>query len=134
MGIRSNHFLNNFFNNFSVISYYDSTRISIIVYIVLAVIVLDTTLNQNPELRLHLKDSGLDVAFFVFCGIIAIVGQFYIIQYVRQKSSQIRKKVVYLGISYKIVSIIQYLVIAIFVFVLLGVTAIGQYHTTNLII
>ena len=134
MGIRSNHFPSNFFNSFSIISSIGSTRISIIIYVVLAVIVLDTTLNQNPGLRLHLKDSGLNVAFFVFCGIIAIVGQFYIIQYVRQKSSQIRKKVVYLGISYKIVSIVQYLVIAIFVFVLVGVTAIGQYPTTSLTI
>jgi formate hydrogenlyase subunit 3/multisubunit Na+/H+ antiporter MnhD subunit len=101
MGIRDNHFLNNFFSNLSIISS-RSTIISVIVYIVLAVIVIDTTLNQNPELRLHLKDSGLNVTFFIICGIIAIVGQFYIIQYVRQKSSQIRKKVVYLGISFPI--------------------------------
>ena len=134
MGIRSNHFLNNFFNNFSFISSHDSIRISVIVYSVLAVIVLDTTLNQTPELRLHLKASGLDVALFIICGITAIVGQFYIIQYVRQKSSQIRKKVVYLGISYKIVSFVQYLVIAIFVFVLVEITIFGQYLTTSLTI
>jgi hypothetical protein len=134
MGIRSNHFLNNFISNLSIISPRRSTITSVIVYIVLAVIVLDTTLNQNSELRLHLKDSRLNVAFFIICGIIAIVGQFYIIQYVRQKSSQIRKKVAYLGISYKIVSYVQYLVIAIFVFVLVEITAIGQYHIASLTI
>jgi hypothetical protein len=104
------------------------------VYVVLAVIVLDTTLNQNPELRLHLKNSGLNIAFFVICGIIAIAGQFYIIQFVRQKSKQIRKKVASLGISYKTVSIVQYLVIAIFAFVIVEIVTIWQYPAMSLAI
>jgi hypothetical protein len=134
MGIRSNPFLNNFYNQFSVFSFTDNIRIFVVVYIVLAVIVMDTMLNQNPELRLHFKNSGLSVAFFVICGVISIAGQFYIIQFVRQKSSQIRKKVAYIGISYKIVSIIQYLTIAIFVFVLLGILVFWEYPTISLTI
>jgi hypothetical protein len=139
MGIRrssnnNNHFLNNFYNRFSIFSSISTTRISIMVYVVLAVIVLDTTLNQNPELRLHLKNSGLNIAFFVICGIIAIAGQFYIIQFVRQKSKQIRKKVASLGISYKTVSIVQYLVIAIFAFVLVEIVTIWQYPAMSLAI
>jgi hypothetical protein len=66
--------LNNFYKRLSIFSFSDNTRTSIIVYIVLAVIVADTTLNQNSELRLHLKNSGLDVAFFIIGGIIAIAG------------------------------------------------------------
>lgn len=126
--------LNNFYHRFSITSSPDDVRIYIIVYIVLAVIVIDTVLNQSSEIRMLLKDSGLSVAFFVICGIIAIVGQFYITHYVRQKSSQIRTKVAYLGISHKIVSIIQYLVIAIFVFVLVEVVVMWQYSPISLAI
>jgi hypothetical protein len=136
MGIRRSNIppLNNFYHRLSIITSSDSTRIYITVYIVLAVIVMDTVLNRNSELRTVLKDSGLSVAFFVICGIIAIVGQFYIIQFVRQKSSQIRKKVAYLGISYRIVSIIQYLIIAIFAFVLVEIIIMWQYPSISLAI
>jgi hypothetical protein len=134
MGKRSSPFLNGFQDQFSIVSSHSIPRISVIVYIVLAVIVIDTTLNQNSELRLHLKDSGWDVAFFGISGLIAIVGQMYVIQFVKQKSNQIRKKVVNLEISYKVVSVIQYLVIAIFVFILVQIAILGQYPTLSLAI
>jgi hypothetical protein len=126
--------LNNFYKRLSIFSFTDNTGISIIVYVVLAVIVMDTALNQNSELRLHLINSGLSGTLFVIMGVIAIAGQFYIIQFVKQKSIQIRKKVFRLDISYRMVSIIQYLVIAVFVFVLVEIIVIEQYPTISLAI
>src|SRR5919106_6921376 len=124
----SNSFLNKFLISISFFSFLNNKlRIYLTVYGVLAIIVLDTILNQNAQFRLHLSNWGLNLVLFLVIGVIVLVGQFYIIQYVRQKSSQIRKKVPYLGISYKIVSFVQYLVIASFVFVLVEITIFGQY-------
>ncbi|HSA73824.1 MAG TPA: hypothetical protein VLD84_07715 [Nitrososphaeraceae archaeon] len=133
MGKTSNSF-NNFYNQFALTSVHNTIKISIIVYSVLAIIVIDTSLNQNSEMRFHLQSSGFSVALFVVLGMIVIGGQFYVLEFVRQKSSQIRKKVAYLRISYKIVFLIQYLVISIFVFVLIQIIFMQQYSPIALTI
>ncbi|MDW0127128.1 MAG: hypothetical protein QOK87_02025 [Nitrososphaeraceae archaeon] len=127
-------FLNKFYNQFALGSVGKGTKIYIIVYTVLALIVIDTSLNQNSEMRSHLETSGFSVPLFVCMGIVAIGGQLYILQFVRQKSSQIRKKAAYLRISYNIVFLIQYLVVSIFVFVLVQLIITQQYSTIALTI
>ena len=127
-------FLNKFYNQFALGSVGKGTKIYIIVYTVLALIVIDTSLNQNSEMRSHLETSGFSVPLFVCLGIVAIGGQLYILQFVRQKSSQIRKKAAYLRISYNIVFLIQYLVVSIFVFVLVQLITTQQYSTIALTI
>src|SRR5918995_3581135 len=131
----SNSFLNKFLIPISIFSFFNNKlRISLIVYGVLAIIVLDTTLNQDAQFRLHLSNWGLNMVMFLVIGVIVLVGQCCILEFVRQKSSHIRKKVVELDYSYKIVSLIQYLIIAIFIFVLVGVTVTGRSPTTSLTI
>lgn len=127
-------FLNKFYNQFAFGSVDNATKIYIVVYTVLALIVIDTSLNQNSELRSHLETSGFSVPLFVCMGIVAIGGQLYILQFVRQKSNQIRKKAAYLRISYNIVFLIQYLVVSIFVFVLFQLITTQQYSPISLTI
>src|SRR5678815_1904630 len=102
-GNTSTSFLNKFYKQLALGSLLNTTKIYIIVYTVLTIIVIDTILNQNSEMRSHLESSGLSVPLFVCMGIVVIGGQLYILQFVRQKSSQIRKKAAYLRISYNIV-------------------------------
>jgi hypothetical protein len=131
----SNSLLNKFLIPVSIFSSLNNKfGISLIVYGVLAIIILDTTLNQNAQFRLHLTNLALNTLLFFIMGVIVLIGQCCILEFVGRKSSHIRKKVVELGYSYKIVSLAQYLVIAIFVFVLVEITAIGQYHTASLTI
>jgi hypothetical protein len=126
--------LNKFYDQFAFGSVDNATKINIIVYTVLALIVIDTSLNQNSELRSHLETSGFSVPLFVCMGIAAIGGQLYILQFVRQKSNQIRKKAAYLRISYNIVFLIQYLVVSIFAFVLVQLITTQQYSPISLTI
>ena len=131
----SNSFLNKSLIPISIFSSLNNKlRISLIVYGVLAIIVLDTTLNQNAQFRLHLSNLALNIVLFLVIGVIVLVGQCCILEFVRQKSSHIRKKVVDLDYSYKIVSLAQYLIIAIFVFMLIEIIAIKQYPTIGLTI
>jgi hypothetical protein len=133
-GNSSISFLNKFYNQFALGSIHKDTKIYIIVYIVLAIIVVDTSLNQNSEMRSHLEISGLSVPLFVCMGIIVICGQLYILEFVRHKSSQIRKNAAHLRISYKIVFLVQYLVVSIFVFVLVQIITTQQYSSIALTI
>jgi hypothetical protein len=131
----SNSFLNKSLNPISIFSSLNNKlRISLIVYGVLAIVVLDTTLNQNAQFRLHLSNWGLNIALFLVMGVIVLVGQCCILEYVRQKSSQIRKKLVELDYSYRIVFLAQFVVIAIFVFVLVQIIVTQQYPTISLAI
>jgi hypothetical protein len=131
----SNSFLNKSLIPISIFSSLNNKlRISLVVYGVLAIIVLDTTLNQNAQFRLHLSNLTLNTVLFFIMGVIVLVGQCCILEFVGQKSRHIRKKVVALGYSYKVVSLAQYLVIAIFVFVLVEIIAIKQYPTVSLTI
>lgn len=127
-------FLNKLYNKFGFDLSYNATKIYIIVYAVLALIVIDTILNQNSEMRSHLETLGFSVPLFVCMGIVVIGGQIYILQFVRQKSSEIRKKAAYLRISYNIVFLIQMLVVSIFVFVLIQLITTQQYSTISLTI
>lgn len=126
--------LNKFYNKLGFDSSYNATKIYIIVYAVLALIVVDTSLNQNSEMRSHLETSGFSVPLFVCMGIVVIGGQLYILQFVGQKSSEIRKKAAYLRISYNIVFLIQLLVLSIFVFVLIQLISTQQYSSISLTI
>lgn len=127
-------FLNKFYDRFALRLSRNDIKIYIIVYTILALIVIDTGLNQNSEMRSHVDISGLSIPLFVCMGIIVIGGQLYVLEFVRQKSSQVRKKAAYLRISYKIVFLIQYLTVSIFVFVLIQITTTQQYSSSALTI
>jgi hypothetical protein len=126
-------FLNKFYNRFAIDSAHTAT-IYLIIYTILALIVIDTSLNQNSQMRFHLGISGLSVPLFLCIGIVVISGQSYILKFIKNKSSQVLKNAAFLGISYKIVFLVQYLIISIFVFVLVSIIAAQQYPTTALTI
>jgi hypothetical protein len=109
-----------------------NSAIYFVVYFVLALIVVDTSLNQNSEMRSHLESSGLSNSLFICMSVIVIGGQLYILEFIRQKSSQIRKVTAYLNISFKIVFLVQYLVVSTFIFVVVNIITTQQYSTLAL--
>jgi hypothetical protein len=127
-------FLNIFNNNsFAAASSHSSRRISILIYAVLASIIVDTIINQNIDIRNSIEmSSAKSIALFLALAAIAIVGQYYILGFVGQKSRQIRNKVRYLNISYKVAVIIQCLLIAVFLFVIAEIVANWRYPSATL--
>lgn len=104
-----------------------SPKIYILVYIVLALIVVDTSLNQNSEMRSHLESSGLGTILFFSMAVVVMGGQLYLLEFIRQKSSLIRKNAAFLDISFKIVFVVQYLVVSTFIFVMADIITKQQY-------
>ena len=113
---------------------HNNRNISIVVYVLIAMMVVDTILNQNEMVRAHLKTYGSDVSVFILLSAIAIVGQYYILEYVKYKSHKIRTKARYLDLSHKITTWLQYLIIGDFVVVVAGIVIFSLYPTASLVI
>jgi hypothetical protein len=125
-------FLNSFNTN-SFSSFHLSRRISILIYVVLASIIIDTIINQNIDIRRSMEmTSAKSIGLFLALAATAIVGQYYILGFVGRKSGEIRNKVRYLNISYKIAMIIQYLLIAVFIFVITEIVVNWSYPSASL--
>jgi hypothetical protein len=110
-----------------------SSKISIIIYVVLASIIVDTFINQNIQVRNSVNiTSSWGIALFISLAAIAIVGQYYILGFVKQRSTEIRRKVKTLSISFRITEIIQYLLIAILLFVVADIVIFWHYPSASL--
>jgi hypothetical protein len=123
-----------FINPFSAKIIDDARRISIVVYVALAIMVADTIMNQNANVREYLKASSVDIGLFVIFASLSIVTQYYISEYIRHKSHEMRKKVLSLDVSLKTAMIIQYLLISILLFVIVDIVANWRYLTVSLTI
>ena len=107
-------------------------KISAIVYAVLVTIVVDTVINQNADYLVNQNTSGPGIALFIVMATISIIGQYFILEYVKLKSQDIRQKVRHLNILHRIVAIVQYFLISIFIFIIFGIVISYQYPTITL--
>ena len=130
--VKASSYSNNFFKRQFPVSLYSNRRSSIVIYVILATMVVDTILNQHEGISVYLKTHGWDIVLFVVLAALSICGQFYVLEFVKQKSRDIRNKVPHISISHKITTFLQYLVIADFVFLIFGMLIFSQYPTLSL--
>jgi hypothetical protein len=130
--VKISSFSNNLYQRQFPVSIYSNRISSLVVYIVLATMVTDTILNQNEEVSFYLRTYSLEIVLFVVLAALAIAGQYYILEFVKYKSREIRNKVLHTNISYKITAILQYLVIADFIVLIVGIVIFSQYPTLSL--
>jgi hypothetical protein len=110
-----------------------SRKISFVIYIILASVIVDTFINQNIQIRNSIDTtSSWSIALFISLAAIAIVGQYYILGFVKQRSVEIRRKVKTLSISFKVTEIIQYLLIAVFLFIVADIIIFWHYPSASL--
>ncbi len=121
---QKNYFLSNQSNRIKNIGTKD---IRIIVYILIAVLTIDTVLNQlGGEINNFLYSPG-GVPFFVVISSVTIICQFCVLQFVRDKSREIRKKNRRINIMYHAVAIIQYFIIVVVAYVMLNLIITESY-------
>jgi uncharacterized Tic20 family protein len=71
---------------------FGTKNIHIVIYVLIAVLSLDTLLNQTCDLiGKPLKTFG-GIALFITLSIITMIGQIFVLQFVAKKSKEIRKK------------------------------------------
>ena len=62
-----------------------------------------------------------------------MAGQYFILQFIKEKTKEIRSKSIQLNTTHRLVTAVQYTLVAIFVFVILEILITKQYHLINLI-
>ncbi|HYZ50676.1 MAG TPA: hypothetical protein VE593_07300, partial [Nitrososphaeraceae archaeon] len=112
----------------------NNRKISIVVYVILVTIVVETMINQNAEYLVAFNTSTPSIALFIVMASVCMVGQYFILEYVKDKSREIRIKVRSLSTLHVIVTMIQYVLIAVFIFVIIDIVALRQYPTVSLVI
>jgi hypothetical protein len=99
---------------------------------VLATLIVETLINQNADYLVAQNTSTLGIALFILIAAIGVFGQYFILEYVKVKSREIRRKVRRIDIMHNIVTIIQYFLIALFIFVTIEIIVSQQYLTITL--
>lgn len=111
----------------------NSRNISILAYIVIGAMVIDTILNQNEDVRTYFQTLLWDTGLFILLAAIAIVGQYCLLEFLKYKSREIRTKARHISISHQIVTVLQYLIIANFLVVIIGMVMFDRYPTAGLV-
>jgi hypothetical protein len=110
----------------------DNRKIGIVVCIVLITIVIDTMINQNADYLAAQNSSTLGVFLFIMMALICIIGQYFILEYAKAKTREIRTRRPHIGKLHTIVTIIQYLLIAIFIVLISNIVLFQHYSTVSL--
>jgi len=119
--------LNFFSQQFHKAEDFGTKKISIIIYVLIAVLSLDTVINQlSGILGISLYSSG-GVGLFVVIGSITIICQLFILHYVSSKSLEIRKKVRHIRRMHTAVMIFQYFIILVFAYVMIEIVLTESY-------
>jgi len=100
---------------------FGTKNIHIVIYVLIAVLSLDTLLNQTGDLIGEpLKTFG-GIVLFITLSIITIICQIFVLEFVGKKSKEIRKKNGKIRLMHRFVSVSQYTIITTFVFLILGI-------------
>ena len=71
----------------------------------LVTIVLDILINQNADKLVGLNTSAFGIALFIVMASVCMVGQYFILEYVKNKILVVNSKVPYLGILHIITTV-----------------------------
>ena len=117
-------------NQVSKIKTIGTKNITIIVYILIFVVTFDTLINTlagEMDGIDRFSISPLGVPLFIVISSVTIVCQLFIIQFVKDKSREIRKKNRQINIMHHAVVIIQYFIISVLIYVMLDLTITESY-------
>jgi len=106
-------------------------RFSILIYVLIATLSVDTMINQVADILAPQSHSFWGIVLFVIIVFISIYSQFFILRFVKKKSSTVLSKVTTIKWIHKAVTISQYMITIILVFTLLQILLSDSYSTTS---
>lgn len=122
-------------SKFFLASSYSNKKILIVMFIIIAVLITDTSFSKTQDLIGKKESLGWRIIAFAFIVTIYIVGQYFVLGFVKQKriNKIITPKEVRLNTIHKIVTLVQYALVTLLVFVLLQILVSLHYSTVMLI-
>jgi hypothetical protein len=112
----------------------NNTKISVVVYIILVTVVVDTMINQNVDRLVAQNTSALGISIFMLIVSVCIIGQYLVLYFAKEKTREIRSKSRYIDILHRIATIIQYILIGVLILVMINILVLQQYPTITLAI
>lgn len=123
-------------SNFFLLQFYKfkdfgNKNTSILIYILIALLSLDTVIHQlSAGLGIPVS-SPMGIALFLVIGSITIVCQLFILQFVSRTSLAIRRKVKHIRLMHYAVTLSQYSIILLFVYVMIEIILTENYSTIS---
>ena len=99
----------------------------IVIIVVFSSLIVDSIINYVADFIFDRIATFWGIALFVLFGGIYAGGQFFILKFVKQRTKDIRDRSLYLNITHRVVTIVQYSLTAILLFVILQITIMQQY-------
>jgi nitrogen-specific signal transduction histidine kinase len=96
-------------------------------------LLIDALIHAVPDFIQDKIISGPGIALYILISASYVTGQYFILQYVKKKTREIRSKSSLLNTTHKVVTAVQYGLVAILVFVILELLIAKQYHLFTLI-
>ncbi len=110
---------------------YSSRKFMVIISIVISSLIIDISLSNISDI-ISVSTSWGFVAFIAIA-IVYAVGQYLILEFVKQKSKRIRMKSPHFNKLSTIITIVQYVLTATIVFIILQIFVNSYYYTSMLI-
>jgi hypothetical protein len=110
---------------------HENNKTLAIIILLISVLIIDTSLFRISDLIRVYVTQIWATSLFVFMSVVYLLGQHILIRFARTKSRQIRELgYLHLKVLDKSVTIIQYLLSGIIVFVLLQVVIFSEFYTS----
>ena len=119
-------------NGLFVVGRFDSKKLLIVMGFVIIAILIDSEIGVIADFIPEQISSSAGLAIFIGIAIIFAVTQYFILSYVKQSNKETRAKALNLDITYWIVSIAQYILVGILVYVILQIIVAQQYSIITL--
>jgi hypothetical protein len=113
---------------------YSNKGILIVVFIIVTAIITDTVIIKTYDLIGKKESLGWRIIVFSIVVTISIVGQYLVLEFVRQKriSNIVNPREIHLGAIHKIVTLVQYVLMALLVVVLFQILVTSHYSVSVL--
>ena len=113
---------------------YSNKGILIVVFIIVTAIITDTAIIKTYDLIGKRESLGWRIIVFSIVFTISIVGQYLVLEYVRQKriSNTVNPREIHLNTIHKIVTLVQYVIMTLLAFVLFQILVTSHYSASIL--
>ena len=120
--------LNNLIGVLSALRY-NNKIILVVISIITAALIVDTALIKIYDLISKQSTSSWSIVVFIVISATYIIGQYFVLEFVKQKSMGIRtRKELHLNTIHKMVTVVQYVLGVILVFVILQIVVMSHYN------
>ncbi|MDQ3839692.1 MAG: ATP-binding protein, partial [Thermoproteota archaeon] len=97
-------------------------------------LIIDAIVSTVPDFIQDQITSLPGVTLFILIGCAFVLGQYFVLQFIKEKTKEVRSKSRYLNVVHKVVEAVQLTLAAIFAFVIFEMLFTGLYHLMNLLV